>query len=144
MRNAVNANCVTLHAKVAHMEMKEANTPGKRLRYLREKAGYATASEAARAFGWNVSTYLGHENGDRNVTVRAAKQYAPVLNGNWHWVLDGGADMPPPEQHVINFSPKGLIGVLMEDIYDPAEMPAGSAEEQAVFTLIRHLKKKED
>ena len=37
---------------------------------------FATATDAARAFGWKVSTYLGHENGDRNPSRDAAKRYA--------------------------------------------------------------------
>lgn len=66
------------------------DTPGKRLRWAREQHGkYDSATEAARAFGWAVSTYLGHENGDRNPSRAAAKRYARVYRVRWEWILEG-------------------------------------------------------
>lgn len=49
-----------------------------RLKKLRVKKGFATAKEAAEAFGWNVVTYRSHENGTRPLTLAAARKYAPV------------------------------------------------------------------
>lgn len=60
-----------------------------RLRWARERHGrYPTPTEAARAFGWTVSTYLGHENGDRNPSRQAAKRYARAYRVRWEWLLD--------------------------------------------------------
>lgn len=65
------------------------STPAQRLQWARKNHGaYGNATEAARAFGWPVSTYLGHENGDRNPSRAAAKKYAKVYRVRWEWLLD--------------------------------------------------------
>lgn len=76
MRNAV--------CEVARME-----SPAERLRAARRAAGFATASEAARSRGWTVSTYLGHENGDRVPSRESAKRYAKAFRVRWDWILEG-------------------------------------------------------
>lgn len=66
------------------------DSPATRLRWAREQHGkYASATEAARAFGWPVSTYLGHENGDRNPSRQAAKRYGRAYHVRWEWLLEG-------------------------------------------------------
>ena len=65
------------------------DSPSKRLRWAREQHGrYSTPTEAARGFGWKTSTYLGHENGDRNPSRAAAKRYAKAYRVRWEWLLD--------------------------------------------------------
>lgn len=74
------------------------DTPGARLKWAREtKTKYGTATEAARAFGWTVPTYLGHENGDRNPSRVAAKKYGAAYGVPWAWILEGGP-MPGKRQ----------------------------------------------
>lgn len=69
----------------------EFDTPGRRLRWAREKdKRFETATAAAKAFGWTVPTYLGHENGDRNPSRSAAKRYADAYKVPWAWILEGG------------------------------------------------------
>jgi SOS-response transcriptional repressor LexA len=64
-------------------------TAAQRLQWARKNHGsYGTATEAARAFGWPVSTYLGHENGDRNPSRPTAKKYANAYKVRWEWLLD--------------------------------------------------------
>lgn len=66
------------------------DSPADRLRWAREQHGrYPTGTEAAKAFGWTVSTYLGHENGSRNPTRQAAKRYAKAYRVRWEWILEG-------------------------------------------------------
>ena len=66
------------------------DSPADRLQWARIRHGkYYTPTEAARAFGWPVSTYLGHENGDRNPSRNAAKRYARAYNVRWEWLLEG-------------------------------------------------------
>lgn len=65
------------------MEMHE------RLRQAREKAGYRDASEAARAFGWTVPTYISHENGTRGLRPDVAKKYAKSFRVPSQWLLYG-------------------------------------------------------
>lgn len=64
-------------------------TSAERLQWARKRAGYETATEAARAFGWTVSTYLGHENGDRNPSRAASKRYGTAFKVRWEWLLEG-------------------------------------------------------
>ena len=65
------------------------DSPHQRLRWARQQHGkYATPTDAARAFGWTVSTYLGHENGDRVPSRQAAKRYGKAYGYRWEWILD--------------------------------------------------------
>jgi phage repressor protein C with HTH and peptisase S24 domain len=53
------------------------------LRKARIKKGYESAEAAAKAYGWNVTTYRSHENGIRGVRgipKEAAKRYAAAFN----------------------------------------------------------------
>lgn len=64
-----------------------------RLREARLRAGYATATDAARAFGWTPSTYMGHENGSRGLRKEAAQRYARGFGVSWTWLLGGDEEM---------------------------------------------------
>jgi phage repressor protein C with HTH and peptisase S24 domain len=63
-------------------------TPHQRLRLAREQAGFARASDAARALGIEEPTYLGHENGSRGLS-RAAARYARFFGVSLDWLIDG-------------------------------------------------------
>jgi phage repressor protein C with HTH and peptisase S24 domain len=66
------------------------DSPAKRLQWAREhRTKFKTPTEAARSYGWKVSTYLGHENGDRNPSREAAKRYARAYRVRWEWILEG-------------------------------------------------------
>lgn len=58
-----------------------------RLEHARKKAGYKDASEAARAFGWTISTYVSHENGTRGLRPEVARRYAKAYKVNVNWLL---------------------------------------------------------
>lgn len=64
-----------------------------RLRQAREAAGYATAGDAAAAFGWKYPTYVGHENGSRGLRPDLIRRYAKAFRVSAHWLLDGFGDM---------------------------------------------------
>jgi transcriptional regulator with XRE-family HTH domain len=67
----------------------DLDSAAKRLRWARQQhSQYKTPTEAAKAFGWKASTYLGHENGDRNPSRDAAKRYARAYRVRWEWLLD--------------------------------------------------------
>lgn len=72
MRNVVNANCVTHFGNVGGMEAAD------RLKQARLDAGFRTAADAYRHFGWIQSTYLGHENGSRGQTNRSPSPLCPT------------------------------------------------------------------
>lgn len=50
-----------------------------RLRQARESAGFRSAAEAARHFGWPGPTYAGHENGARGLSLDAVERYAQAF-----------------------------------------------------------------
>lgn len=65
-----------------------------RLKWAREQhgkfVGRGGPTEAANAFGWPVSTYLGHENGDRpGARLSTIKRYAKAYGVRWEWLLEG-------------------------------------------------------
>lgn len=75
------------------------DSPGKRLRWVREKRGYAKAAEAARAMrnrGIRIadSTYQGHENGSRQVT-RNMRSYARFFKCSEGWLRYGEGSWEP-------------------------------------------------
>lgn len=126
VRSSVNAHCVTQCANPQHMD-----TPADRLRWARQHhhRKYAIASDAARAFGWKVSTYLGHENGDRNPSVAAAKKYARAYGVRWEWIYDGSGG---PTQKALMAKLVGYVGAGSQahfyrdgQISEPVELPPG-------------------
>lgn len=83
----------------------DLDSPARRLRWARQQHGqYPTPTDAAKAFGWTVSTYLGHENGDRNPSRAAAKRYARAYRVRWEWLLDNeGAAAIKPVVKVVGY-----------------------------------------
>jgi DNA-binding XRE family transcriptional regulator len=64
-----------------------------RLEKARIRAGFDTASDAARAMDIPVQTYLAHENGSRAFDVATALKYARKFQVPVGW-LAGGAGEP--------------------------------------------------
>lgn len=104
-----------------------------RLQFLRRRAKFETATDAANAFGWTVSTYLGHENGDRNPSRKTAMRYGTAYKARWEWILEGG---PRPVETRIETVPiVGDVGAGARVVfsgepqggYDRAERPPGSS-----------------
>lgn len=76
----------------------EMEEPFERLQKARAKAGYESATDAARAFGWNEITYRAHENGGRGLKPKVAEQYAKAFKVSAGWLLTGdgpGPNSPP-------------------------------------------------
>lgn len=109
-RSNVNAPCVTQYAKLVGME------PHERLKWARKRQGrYDTATDAARAFGWPVSTYLGHENGDRKPSRKAAEKYAKAYGVRWEWLLTGSGS-PTANNRVSVVGKVGAGGSILTDL----------------------------
>lgn len=71
-----------------------------RLAEARKKAGYATASDAARAMGLAVPSYSAHENGTRpRGASENAERYARFYRVSLEWLLTGKGEMRPPANH---------------------------------------------
>lgn len=69
--------------------MRDAHT---RLKESREKAGFSTAAEAARALGLPEPTYASYENNYRGF-ARHAPMLARRFGVSIDWLLNGGGDM---------------------------------------------------
>lgn len=67
-----------------------------RLKIARERAGYATAADAALALDISRFTYAQHENGTRGFKKDSADQYARKFKVSVEWLLygRGAADQP--------------------------------------------------
>lgn len=75
----------------------ERMTPNDRLRKARLAAGYQSASQAAKALGVAVSTYIAHENGQNTFGTARAERYGAVFSVSSAWLLTGegrGPDRP--------------------------------------------------
>lgn len=66
-------------------------TPSDRLRKRRIELGFKNAADAARRFGWGISTYRSHENNSRGTGVPkwAAEEYARVYKVSLDWLMTG-------------------------------------------------------
>lgn len=60
-----------------------------RLKAARERAGFDSARQAAIRFGWTISTYASHENGQTPVPQKAAEKYAAKFKVSAGWILTG-------------------------------------------------------
>lgn len=63
-----------------------------RLKLARENAGFETAADAVRRFGWTATTYRAHENGQRNIPRSKAPDYARAFRVSPEWLLYGRGD----------------------------------------------------
>lgn len=75
-----------LTACVKFRTMPDSNA---RLRIARKRAGFTSARQAAIRYGWNLSTYASHENGQTPVPPEAAKRYAQKFKVPAGWILTG-------------------------------------------------------
>jgi len=60
-----------------------------RLREARASSGFASATAAARTFGWGVAGYVHHENGTRSFSAAMAARYAASYGVTEEWLLYG-------------------------------------------------------
>lgn len=102
-----------------------------RLRQARERAGYASASDAARAFGWGEAGYRHHENGTRSFGLDAAKKYARAFRIKPGWLLamdgvDGAAPVANTTNSVLIVGGSVAAGVWREaqEVFDRFEIEA--------------------
>lgn len=72
--------------------MKTPTTQADRLRKARERAGYASAADAARALGVAEAGYRHHENGTNGLS-RVGDRYAQFFHVRYEWLMTGDGDM---------------------------------------------------
>lgn len=116
-----------------------------RLALARREAGHERPTDAARAFGWTTSTYLGYENGDRKPSREMAATIADAYRVSLDWLLrargpmrKGGATGPPTVQ-VLGLVGAGSAMILYSEGDPPDDwVPApANATEKTVALEIR-------
>lgn len=63
--------------------------PAARLKEARIRAGFETATDAARRHRWACPTYLAHENASRGFGKATATKYAKAFKVSASWLLTG-------------------------------------------------------
>lgn len=76
------------------------DNPAERLKQARERAGFADAKAAAKAFGWGYEAYKKHESGENGIRPQVAEKYATAFSVSPHWLLFGGR-LPPEEERSV-------------------------------------------
>lgn len=115
--------------------LRRMRTYGERLRFVRKRADYDTASDAARAYGWKISTYVSHENGIRVPKRNTSATYARAFRVSAAWLLTGEGimtpDLPVP---VVGYIGAGETVIAVDDHakgagLDMVERPVGVPSE---------------
>lgn len=81
----------------------------KRLRAVRNAAGYSTAAKFARAAGVSEVTYRAQERGARSVKLEDLRLYSDALGIRWEWVVTGEGE---PAREDSAGDDKGFLGNL--------------------------------
>ena len=113
-------------------------TPGERLSAARERAGYATRTAAAQAFGWEASAYNHHEGGVRMFKVDQAMRYARAYGVNAAWLLGIESDTGAPPAMVVLPSDDVLTAIIHEQL--DGLLPGRTPSVDIVLELVRALK----
>lgn len=81
------------HYAMRQVRKRGMSRPNERLKRARIEAGYTTAVEAARAFGWNENTYIANENGYAPFSKGASVRYARAFRVELDWLVTGSGAM---------------------------------------------------
>ena len=128
----VNPFCTVHRAIYDTMEQHE------RLRLARTKAGFLTAADAARRFGWQMETYRHHENGTRNAPKAKVQTYARAFRVSPEWLLLGIGDSSKRPLPLVGYVGAGAEVYAIDDggCLDEIEPPPGIGPD-AVAVLVR-------
>lgn len=81
------------------------SSQAQRLKMARERAGFKTATEAARALGVSNSTYSAHENGQNGLKLQYARKYAQKFKVSQSWLLTGEDEMAQVVERKVGLIP---------------------------------------
>lgn len=91
---------------------------GDRLKKARERAGYETAADAARALGVKEPTYSGHENGSRGFRAPTGKIYARRFKVPFSWLMAGEGEIDAPVSRVHDeLMPIPVVGTVEAGVW---------------------------
>ena len=88
MRKNLEIHVTTL-LKMHEENMEELNTIGKRLRFLRESAGYTQEKLASLLYLGSRSSIAAYENGNRKISVDTLERYSKQFNVTTDWIVKG-------------------------------------------------------
>lgn len=109
--------------------------PNERLTEAREKAGFATAADAARALGVKLPTYYSHENGTSGLRPDVAAKYARKFRVSLEWLLTGKGEAPTTGVVPFDNELEGLP--LLGNIQAGAWVEAADAQEGAGTEMVQ-------
>ena len=102
-----------------------------RLKRVRKTRGFETVEAAARAFGWNPTTYAQHERGERGIS-RAAQRYASAFRVPVGWLVNAEGDPFRNSVPLVGFTSGGSNAVSFvdghDDPFDVVEAPKRASE----------------
>lgn len=84
-----NMICSATTYNVAYMDDPDLDSPGGRLKWAREQAGFAKASDFAKRYGYNSTTYRAYEN-NQNGFAKLAHEFGERLSVDAKWLMRGG------------------------------------------------------
>ncbi len=117
--------CRAILCKVQGMEIND------RLRLARERRGFPSAADAAKAIGVPYGTYSGHENGTRGISRDRILEYAEKFRVSAEWLLTGHGDSSRP---VIPIMGRVGAGALIEPEFEQVP-PEGLDQVELPFTV---------
>lgn len=101
-----------------------------RLQKARRQKGYEQAIEAARAYGWNVNTYISNENGNAGFSWEKAKTYAKAFGVRPEWLFEGQGPERGKENETVRIvgyvgaDPSGtVLYATGQESYDTVPLP---------------------
>jgi transcriptional regulator with XRE-family HTH domain len=114
------------------------NDLGKRLAEARRRAGYTSASAAARSLGMPVPTYAAHENGSRAPERETAQKYAKRFKVTLDWLLNGRPTHFPPTVPLVGYVGEGGLAYFYGNTQVPLDQvsaPEGASEETVAIEV---------
>lgn len=114
-------------------------TMNERLREIRVKAGFRSASEAAKELGWTPPTYAAHENGTRGFGIDLVELYAKAFNADPVWLAFG---ISAGRDKIANISENVLTDVLVTVLsHDFARNAKPELVAELVIEICRYVHK---
>lgn len=134
----VKAKCTARFCTVRPME-----EPHDRLMIARERAGFKGPTEAAHRYHWNENTYRSHENGNRDLSKKAAQRYGKAFKVSSGWLLYGEGDGVPHDGKITTVPLVGYVGAGTETHlfsesqgpFDDIDAPEGATEDTVAVEI---------
>jgi phage repressor protein C with HTH and peptisase S24 domain len=102
-------------------------TMGDRLRLVRRKAGFDSARKAALKYGWGVSTYSAHENGQNDYDEEAARAYGKAFKVTAGWLLTGDGVPGPRKTRLLGeVGAGGAVHPFDDGVEEEIDLPPGA------------------